>query len=65
MDFGRAAEWVEDVDNFAQVLSALNEAGGELVEIIRQTAGIIRDKVQVKGGDTHHVASRIFETENS
>ena len=60
MDFGRRSG-VEDVDNFAQVLSAAKRSGGELVEIIRQTAGIIRDKVQVKEEIHTMLASRIFE----
>lgn len=60
MDFGRRSG-LEDVDNFAQVLSAAKRSGGELVEIIRQTAGIIRDKVQVKEEIHTMLASRIFE----
>ena len=44
MDFGRRSG-VEDVDNFAQVLSAAKRSGGELVEIIRQTAGIFEQRI--------------------
>ena len=60
MDFGHRSG-LEDVDNFAQVLSAAKRSGGELVEIIRQTAGIIRDKVQVKEEIHTMLASRVFE----
>lgn len=60
MDFGQRSG-LEDVDNFAQVLSAAKRNGGEMVDIIRQTAGIIRDKVQVKEEIHTMLASRIFE----
>ena len=60
MDFGHRSG-LEDVDNFAQVLSAAKRSGGELVEIIRQTAGVIRDKVQVKEEIHTMLASRVFE----
>lgn len=52
---------LEDVDNFAQVLSCAKRSGGELVEIIRQTAGIIRDKVQVNEEIHTMTASKVFE----
>lgn len=60
MAFGERSG-LEDVDNFAQVLSSAKRSGGELVEIIRQTAGIIRDKIQVKEEIHTMTASRVFE----
>lgn len=60
MEFGQRSG-LEDVDNFAQVLAAAKRSGGELVEIIRQTAGIIRDKVQVKEEIHTMTASKVFE----
>jgi tight adherence protein B len=46
-DFGERSG-IEDADNFAQVFAAARRSGGELVEIISHTAGIIRDKTQVQ-----------------
>lgn len=60
MEFG-ARSGMEDVDNFAQVLAAARRSGGELVEIINYTAGIIRDKIQVKEEIRTMTASRVFE----
>ena len=60
MDFGRRSG-LEDVDHFTQVLAAAKRSGGNLVEVISQTAGIIRDKVQVKEEIYTMLASRIFE----
>lgn len=60
MEFG-ARSGMEDVDNFAQVLAAARRSGGELVEMINYTAGIIRDKVQVKEEIRTMTASRVFE----
>lgn len=60
MEFG-ARSGLEDVDNFAQVFAAARRSGGELVEIIHYTAGIIRDKVQVQEEIHTMTASRMFE----
>lgn len=60
MELG-ARSGLDDVDNFAQVLAAARRSGGELVEIINYTAGIIRDKVQVKEEIRTMTASRVFE----
>lgn len=60
MEFG-ARSGLEDVDNFAQVFASARRSGGELVEIIHYTAGIIRDKVQVQEEIHTMTASRMFE----
>ena len=52
---------IQDVDNFAQVFTAARRSGGELVEIIGYTAGIIRDKVQVQEEIHTMTAARVFE----
>ena len=43
-DMGRRSG-IQDVDQFAQVFAAAKRSGGELTDIISQTAGIIRDKI--------------------
>ncbi len=60
MDFG-ARSGLEDVDNFAQVFGAARRSGGDLVEIINYTSGIIRDKVQVQEEIHTITASKVFE----
>lgn len=52
---------LEDVDNFAQVFAAAKRRGGDMVEIISHTAGIIRDKVQVQEEIRTMTASKAFE----
>lgn len=60
MEFGERSG-LEDVDNFAQVFASARRSGGELVEIINYTAGIIRDKVQVQEEIHTMTASKVFE----
>ena len=52
---------IQDVDHFAQVFGMARRSGGELVEIIRQSAGVIRDKIQVQEEIQTMTAARIFE----
>ncbi len=52
---------LEDVNNFAQVFAAAKRSGGDLVEIIGHTAGVIRDKVQVQEEIHTMTASKAFE----
>ena len=52
---------LEDVNNFAQVFAAAKRSGGDLVEIISHTAGVIRDKVQVQEEIHTMTASKAFE----
>lgn len=52
---------LEDVDNFAQVFAAAKRRGGDMVEIISHTAGIIRDKVQVQEEIRTMTASKALE----
>lgn len=60
MDLGERSG-LEDADNFAQVFASARRSGGELVEIINYTAGIIRDKVQVQEEIHTMTASKVFE----
>ena len=60
LDFGRRSG-SQEADSFAQVLAAARRSGGELVEIIGHTAGIIRDKMQVQEEIHTMTASRVFE----
>ena len=52
---------IQDVDQFAQVFAAAKRSGGELTDIISQTAGIIRDKIQVQEEIHTLTAARVFE----
>ena len=60
LDFGRRSG-SQEADSFAQVLAAARRSGGELVEIIGHTAGIIRDKMQVQEDIRTATASRRME----
>ena len=52
---------IQDVDQFVQVFGIARRSGGELVEIIRQSAGVIRDKIQVQEEIQTMTAARVFE----
>ncbi len=59
-DMGRRSG-IQDIDQFAQVFAAAKRSGGELTDIISQTAGIIRDKIQVQEEIHTMTAARVFE----
>lgn len=59
-DMGRRSG-IQDIDQFAQVFAAAKRSGGELTDIISQTAGIIRDKIQVQEEIYTMTAARVFE----
>lgn len=52
---------LEDVKNFAQVLKAAKRSGGDLVAVINHTAGVIRDKAQVKEEIVNMTAAKKLE----
>lgn len=56
-----ARSGLEDVQNFSEVFSAAKRSGGDLSGIMRHTAEIIRDKMQVKEEIRTMTASRQFE----
>lgn len=52
---------LEDIWNFSEVFSAAKRSGGDLGNIMRHTADVIRDKMQVKEEITTLTASKQFE----
>lgn len=52
---------LEDVQNFAQVFKAAKRSGGDLVAVINHTAGVIRDKAQVREEIMNLTASKKLE----
>lgn len=52
---------LEDVRNFAQVFNAARRSGGDLVAVINHTAGVIRDKAQVKEEIANMTAEKRLE----
>lgn len=52
---------LEDIKNFSEVFSAAKRSGGDLSSIMRHTADIIRDKIQVKEEIATLTASKKFE----
>ncbi len=52
---------LEDIWNFSEVFSAAKRSGGDLGSIMRHTADIIRDKMQVKEEIATLTASKQFE----
>ncbi|MEW4411506.1 type II secretion system F family protein [Clostridium sp. AN503] len=59
-DFSRRSG-LEDVQNFSEVFSVAKRSGGDLSGIMRHTAEVIRDKMQVKEEIRTLTASRQFE----
>ena len=52
---------LEDAYNFAQVIAAAKRRGGGMVDLIGQTAGIIRDKIQVQEEIHTMTAAKVLE----
>lgn len=52
---------LEDIWNFSEVFSAAKRSGGDLGSIMRHTADVIRDKMQVKEEIATLTASKQFE----
>lgn len=52
---------LEDIQNFSEVFSVAKRSGGDLGSIMRHTADIIRDKMQVKEEIATLTASKQFE----
>lgn len=60
MDFAKRSG-LEDVQNFAEVFSVAKRSGGDLGGIMRHTADMIRDKMQVREEIATLTASKQFE----
>lgn len=59
-DFARRAH-IDDIDNFVDVLQTCKRAGGNMVEVIRNTSGIINDKIEIGQEIDMLLAQRRFE----
>lgn len=59
LDFAKRAD-VEDITNFADVFVICKNTGGNLVEVIRNTAGIINQKIEIKNEMQVIVAEQKF-----
>lgn len=60
IEFGERSG-LEDISNFAQVVAAAKRRGGGMVEMINQTAGMIRDKIQVQEEIHTMTAAKVLE----
>lgn len=52
---------LEDIQSFVDVLQSCKKAGGNIVEVVRTTTGIINDKIEVKTEIDTMIASKKFE----
>lgn len=59
-DFARRAH-MEDVDNFVDVFQTCKRAGGNMVEVMRNTSGIINDRIEIGQEIDMMLAERRFE----
>ncbi|WP_238985118.1 type II secretion system F family protein [Bacillus kwashiorkori] len=59
-DFAHRSD-IEDIINFANVFITCKRTGGDLVEVIRRTADIISDKIEIQQDITVMVAQKKFE----
>lgn len=59
-DFGKRSG-IEDIENFAEVFAAAKRSGGGLSSIMEHTAGVIRDRMEVKEEIRTMTAARRFE----
>lgn len=59
-DFARRTK-LEDVENFSDVFQTCKRMGGNIVEVIRNTTGIINDRIEVRQEIGMLLAQRKFE----
>lgn len=52
---------IEDIYNFSEVFSVSNRAGGNLIEVIKNTSGIINDKIEIRQEIDIMLAEKKFE----
>lgn len=60
-EFSRRAD-LEDVHNFVDVFTTCKRAGGNLVEVIRRTANMIGEKIEMKQEISVLIAQKKFES---
>jgi tight adherence protein B len=61
LDFSKRAD-IEDISNFAEVFITCKRTGGDLVEVIRRTANIIGDKLEIEQEISVMIAQKKFES---
>lgn len=61
-DFGKRSG-VEDIASFAEVFSTAKRTGGNITEIIKNTAGLISDKLEAKQEIITMIAGKRFEAQ--
>jgi len=59
-DFARRAG-IEDVENFSDVFQICKRSGGNIVEVVRNTSGIINDRIEIRQEIDMLLAQRKFE----
>ncbi len=59
-DFARRAK-IDDIKNFSDVITICKRTGGNLIEAIKNSAGIISDKIEMKQEIETLLSSRKFE----
>jgi len=59
-DFAKRSH-IEDIENFADVFSTCKRSGGNIIEIIKNSSGIINDKIEIKQEIDTMLAERKFE----
>ncbi|MDK8181843.1 type II secretion system F family protein [Paenibacillus sp. UMB4589-SE434] len=59
-DFSARAD-IEDIANFADVFVTCKRSGGDIVEVIRRTANIIGEKLEIKQDISVMIAQKKFE----
>lgn len=59
-DFARRAR-IEDVENFSDVFQICKRTGGNIVEVVRNTSGIINDRIEIRQEIEMLLAQRRFE----
>lgn len=61
LDFSNRAG-IEDITNFTDVFITCNRTGGDLVEVIRRTSNMIRDKFEIQQEISVLIAQKKFES---
>ncbi len=59
-DFARRSR-IEDIENFSDVFQICKRSGGNIAEVVRNTSGIINDKIEIRQEIDMLLAERKFE----
>jgi tight adherence protein B len=60
-DFAQRAD-IDDIKNFATVLSVFQKTGGNFTDILKNTCNIINDKIEIKQEIEIHIAQKKLES---